>query len=90
MPRRARIAPGEIIYHALNRANGCNQLFDKSEDYAASHSCQPTIQEKILGSEKILGAGMYKLTVCEAESDFPFSIIFLERRLAGQVLERVG
>ena len=22
MPRRARIAPGEIIYHALNRANG--------------------------------------------------------------------
>jgi putative transposase len=34
-PRRARIAPGEIIYHALNRANGRSQLFDKPEDYAA-------------------------------------------------------
>jgi hypothetical protein len=33
MPRRARIAPGETIYHALNRANGRNQLFDKPEDY---------------------------------------------------------
>ena len=35
MPRRARIAPGEIIYHVLNRANGRSQLFDKPEDYAA-------------------------------------------------------
>ena len=35
MPRRARIAPGEIIYHALNRANGRSQLLDKPEDYAA-------------------------------------------------------
>jgi len=35
MPRRSRIAPGEIIYHALNRANGRGQLFDKPEDYAA-------------------------------------------------------
>ena len=35
MARRARIAPGEIIYHALNRANGRSQLFDKPEDYAA-------------------------------------------------------
>ena len=35
MPRRARIAPGEIIYHALNRANGRSRLFDKPEDFAA-------------------------------------------------------
>jgi hypothetical protein len=35
MPRRARIAPGKIIYHALNRANGRSQLYDKPEDYAA-------------------------------------------------------
>jgi putative transposase len=35
MPRRARIASGEIIYHALTRANGRSQLFDKPEDYAA-------------------------------------------------------
>jgi REP-associated tyrosine transposase len=35
MPRRACIAPGEIIYHALNRANGRSDLFDKPKDYAA-------------------------------------------------------
>ena len=35
MPRRARLAPGEKIYHALNRANGRSQLFDKPEDFAA-------------------------------------------------------
>jgi hypothetical protein len=35
MPRRARIAPGELVYHTLNRANGRNDLFSKPEDYAA-------------------------------------------------------
>ncbi len=35
MPRRARIAPGGIIYHALNRGNGRNELFHKPEDYSA-------------------------------------------------------
>jgi len=35
MPRRARIAPGELVYHTLNRANGRNELFSKPEDYAA-------------------------------------------------------
>lgn len=35
MPRRARIATGELVYHTLNRANGRNQLLSKPEDYAA-------------------------------------------------------
>ena len=35
MPRRARIAPGELIYHILNRANGRAELFSKPEDYYA-------------------------------------------------------
>jgi len=35
MPRRPRIAPGEIIYHALNRANGRSRLYDQPGDYAA-------------------------------------------------------
>jgi putative transposase len=35
MPRRARIAPGEIVYHALNRGNGRSELFHKPEDYSA-------------------------------------------------------
>ena len=35
MPRRARIAPGEIVYPALNRANGGSELFHKPEGYSA-------------------------------------------------------
>lgn len=35
MPRRARVAPGEIVYHVLNRANGRNELFQNSDDYSA-------------------------------------------------------
>ena len=32
MPRLARKAPGEIVYHALNRANGRLRLFKKDGD----------------------------------------------------------
>jgi hypothetical protein len=35
MPRRARIAPGGVVYHTLNRANDPNELFSKPEGYAA-------------------------------------------------------
>ena len=35
MPRQARTAPGGIVYHALNRGNGRNELFRKPEDYSA-------------------------------------------------------
>jgi len=35
MPRRARIAPDEIVYDVLNRANGRSELFHKPEDYSA-------------------------------------------------------
>ncbi len=35
MPRQARIAPGGIVYHALNRGNARTELFHKSEDYLA-------------------------------------------------------
>jgi putative transposase len=35
MPRTARIAPGGIIYHALNRGCGRCSLFDKVADYDA-------------------------------------------------------
>jgi putative transposase len=33
MPRRARVAPGGVIYHVLNRANGRNILFDSASAY---------------------------------------------------------
>jgi hypothetical protein len=35
MPRGARIAPGEIVYHVLNRANARSELFIRPEDYSA-------------------------------------------------------
>lgn len=33
MPRRARVAPGGVIYHVLNRANGRNILFESASAY---------------------------------------------------------
>jgi putative transposase len=35
MPRHARIAPGGIVYHVINRGNGRTELFHKAEDYSA-------------------------------------------------------
>lgn len=35
MPRRPRIAPGGLVYHALNRAVARLALFEKEADYAA-------------------------------------------------------
>ena len=35
MPRQARYAPGDVIYHVLNRAAGKMELFRHDADYAA-------------------------------------------------------
>ena len=35
MPRTARIAPGGLVYHVLNRTNGRTTLFRKDGDYQA-------------------------------------------------------
>ena len=35
MPRRRTHGPRGIVYHALNRGNGRNELFHKPEDYSA-------------------------------------------------------
>ena len=35
MPRRPRLAAGELAYHVLNRRVGRLSLFEKSADYAA-------------------------------------------------------
>jgi putative transposase len=35
MPRIARVAPGGLIYHVLNRANGRLRLFKKDDDFLA-------------------------------------------------------
>ena len=35
MPRTARIAPGGMVFHVLNRANNREKIFEKDEDYLA-------------------------------------------------------
>jgi len=35
MPRIARVAPGGIVYHVLNRASGRLRLFKKDDDFLA-------------------------------------------------------
>jgi putative transposase len=35
MPRPPRAAPGGLVYHVLNRANGRRRIFESSADYAA-------------------------------------------------------
>jgi putative transposase len=35
MPRKARVAPGGMVFHVLNRGVGRRQLFDTRADYAA-------------------------------------------------------
>ena len=35
MPRAARIAPGGVIFHVLNRANARSRIFEKDQDYEA-------------------------------------------------------
>src|ERR1700722_9866030 len=35
MPRTARVAPGDFVYHVVNRANGRAKLFRNEADYLA-------------------------------------------------------
>jgi putative transposase len=35
MPRTARIAPGGMVFHVINRANARARIFRKEADYAA-------------------------------------------------------
>ena len=35
MPRSSRIAPGGMVYHVVNRANGRLRLFRKDADFPA-------------------------------------------------------
>ena len=46
MPRTARIAPGGMIFHVLNRANNRDPILEKDEDYLAFLRVMCDIQEK--------------------------------------------
>lgn len=39
MPRAARVAPGDTVYHVINRANGKLRLFKKDDDFLAFFRC---------------------------------------------------
>lgn len=47
MPRTARVQPGGMIFHVLNRGNGRMQIFDKPADYAAFLRCMKQAAEHI-------------------------------------------
>ena len=64
MPRGARIAPGKIVLHVLNRANARSELFHKPEDYSAFERIMISAMQRtpirLLG---ILSLTLFLLTV---------------------------
>ena len=46
MPRRPRVAPGGLVYHALNRATARLPLFEKDADFEAFERCIEYAQER--------------------------------------------
>jgi len=47
MPRQPRKAPGGLVYHVLNRANGRLRLFKKPEDYLAFQHVLQLAHERV-------------------------------------------
>jgi putative transposase len=47
MPRHARIAPGGVVFHCLNRGNDRGDLFDDDADYAAFERVLETTLEQV-------------------------------------------
>ncbi len=47
MPRTARMAPGGMIFHVLNRGNARDQIFHKEADYLAFEKVLAETQEQI-------------------------------------------
>ena len=47
MPRQARVAPGGLIYHALNRGVGRMTLFEKASDFRDFERCLREAQESV-------------------------------------------
>ena len=47
MPRSARVAPGDLVYHVLNRGVGRMTLFEDAADYAAFERCLRRAQNAV-------------------------------------------
>ena len=65
MPRTARVAPGGMVFHVINRANARARIFGKDADYAAfERVMQETLAKKPM---RILGyLIMPNHVLCEA------------------------
>jgi REP-associated tyrosine transposase len=47
MPRPRRTAPGGLVYHVLNRANGRREIFQSAADYRAFENALAEIQQRV-------------------------------------------
>lgn len=47
MPRPRRRAPGGLVYHVLNRANGRREIFESAGDYRAFQEALGEFQERV-------------------------------------------
>ena len=47
MPRPRRTAPGGLVYHVLNRANGRREIFQSAADYRAFEEALGEMQERV-------------------------------------------
>ena len=47
MPRPLRTAPGGLVYHVLNRANGKRRIFQQERDYLAFERILSDVQERV-------------------------------------------
>ncbi len=48
MPRTARVAPGDMVFHVLNRGMARMQLFEEATDYEA---VEQVLRETLDGTE---------------------------------------
>ena len=82
MPRRARNAPGGLVYHVLNRAVARLPLFQKDDDFLAFERIMAeALQGRKKGTQLVFGSFSWVETSC-----VPFSPPFPLASLAGLLL----
>jgi REP element-mobilizing transposase RayT len=62
MPRVARIAPGGVIFHVVNRGNARRQVFEHDGDYEALERVIVETAERIAIRDGELGRFVQRLT----------------------------
>ena len=65
MPRIARVAPGGLIQHVLNRGNGRMKLFHKPADYDAFSNLLGEALERVPGVRLLSYYGRRQMSIWE-------------------------